>query len=78
MIDTTPNGHKVTIVPHERQGQKLEDFSHVKPWFDAIAARSTTKRAYELAKNINTQPSVNDEASRKILFGQTAAASVSV
>src|SRR5271169_3201172 len=61
------------IVPHERQGQKLEDFPHLKRWFDAIAARPATKRAYELAKTINTQPSVSDEASRKILFGQTAA-----
>jgi GST-like protein len=61
------------IVPHERQGQKLEDFPHIKRWFEAIAARPATKRAYELAKKINTQPTVNDEASRKILFGQTAA-----
>ena len=60
------------IVPHERQGQKLEDFPHLKGWFDAIAARPATKRAYELAKTINTQPSVSDEASRKVLFGQTA------
>jgi GST-like protein len=61
------------IVPHQRQGQKLEDFPHLKGWFDAIAARPATKRAYELARTINTQPSVSDEASRNILFGQTAA-----
>ncbi len=61
------------IVPHERQGQKLSDFPHLKLWFEAIAARPSTKRAYELAKTINTQPSVGDEESRKILFGQTAA-----
>jgi GST-like protein len=60
------------IVPHERQGQKLEDFPHLKRWFDAIAARPATKRAYELAKTINVQPTVSDEASRKVLFGQTA------
>jgi hypothetical protein len=29
-------------------------------------------KAYELAKSINTAPSITDE-SRKILFGQTAA-----
>jgi hypothetical protein len=55
------------------QGKKLEDFPHVKRWFNAIAAGPTTKRAYELAKRINTQPSANDEASQKILFGQIAA-----
>jgi GST-like protein len=59
------------IVPYERQGQKLDDFPHLKRWFDAIAARPATVRAYELAKNINTAPSVTEE-SRKILFGQTA------
>jgi GSH-dependent disulfide-bond oxidoreductase len=57
-------------VPHERQSQMLEDFPRVKRWFKAIAAMPATKRAYELAKKINTQPSVNDEASRDILFGQ--------
>src|SRR5271163_3167518 len=55
------------IVPHERQGQKLEDFPHLKRWFDAIAARPATKRAYELAKSINIQPTVSDKASRKVL-----------
>ena len=61
------------IVPHERQGQKLEDFPHLKRWFETIKARPATMRAYEKARAINTQPSVRDEASRKILFGQTAA-----
>ena len=27
------------IVPYERQGQKLEDFPHLKRWFEAIRAR---------------------------------------
>lgn len=60
------------IVPHERQDQNLDDFPHLKRWFDAIAARPATRRAYEKADQINTQPSVNDEASRKLLFGQDA------
>lgn len=60
------------IVPHERQGQDLNDFPNVKRWFEAIQARPATQRAYEKANKINTIPSVNDEASRKILFGQDA------
>lgn len=60
------------IVPHERQGQSLEDFPNIKRWFEAIAARPATVRAYQKAKEINTTPSVSDEASRRILFGQTA------
>jgi GST-like protein len=59
------------IVPYERQGQKLEDFPHLKRWFETIRARPATVRAYELAKTINTQPSITEE-SRKVLFGQTA------
>ena len=86
MIDlqywTTPNGHKVTmfleetglpyrIVPYERQGQSLDDFSHLKRWFTDIAARPATMRAFTKVNEINTQPTVSEEA-KKILFGQTA------
>jgi GST-like protein len=60
------------IVPHERQGQKLEDFPHLKRWFEAIAARPATIRAYDKGRAINSQATVNEE-SAKILFGQTAA-----
>lgn len=60
------------IVPHARQGQKLEDFPHLKRWFDTIAARPATQLAYAIAEKINAVPSVHDEASRKILFGQTS------
>jgi GST-like protein len=60
-------------VPHERLGQSLDDFPHLKRWFEAIKARPATVRAYEKAKAINAQPTVSDEESRRILFGQTAA-----
>jgi GSH-dependent disulfide-bond oxidoreductase len=60
------------IMPWERQGQVLSDFPHLQRWFEAIKARPATIRAYELAATINAQPTVN-EASRALLFGQTAA-----
>jgi GST-like protein len=58
------------VVPHERQRQDLADFPNVRRWFDAIAARPATVRAYALADAINTQPSITDEESRRVLFGQ--------
>jgi len=60
------------IVSHERQNQNLNDFPHLKRWFEAIAARPATVRAYEVAKTVNSQPTVHDEEARKILFGQNA------
>jgi GST-like protein len=62
------------IVPHERQGQKLEDFPDLKRWFEAIKARPATVRAYEIVQRVNPQAGVpiSDEA-RKVMFGQTAA-----
>ncbi len=59
------------IVPYEKQGQELEGFLNLKRWFYEIAAMPSVKRAYEKAEELNTAPSV-DEASHKILFGQTA------
>jgi GSH-dependent disulfide-bond oxidoreductase len=61
------------IVPHKRQGQNLEDFPHLKRWFEEIKARPATVRAYERAKEIN--PSIDvpmSEDAKKVLFGQTA------
>jgi len=59
------------IVPHERQQQNLNDFPHLKSWFERIAERPATQKAYELAKGINTAATV-DEAAKKVLFGQDA------
>lgn len=60
------------IVSHERQNQDLNDFPNLKRWFASIASRPATLRAYAKAEQINTKPSVQDEASRRLLFGQDA------
>ncbi|RRV06817.1 thiol:disulfide oxidoreductase [Pseudomonas sp. v388] len=41
------------IVPHTYQEQDLNDFPHLKRWFDSIADRDATKRAYALVDQIN-------------------------
>jgi GST-like protein len=60
------------IVPFERQGQNLDDFPHLKRWFEAMRRRPAVQRAYARAKDINTAPTVSEE-SKKVLFGQSSA-----
>ncbi|HYZ33845.1 MAG TPA: glutathione binding-like protein [Crenalkalicoccus sp.] len=60
------------IVPHERQQQRLEEFPHLKRWFESVQARPATERAYARAKEVNTAPTVSEQ-SRGVLFGQSAA-----
>jgi GST-like protein len=43
------------IVSHERQSQNLDDFPHLKRWFETITARPAVVRAYHKAPAINAQ-----------------------
>jgi GST-like protein len=60
------------IVPWKRQQQNLDDFVHLRRWFDAIRQRPATVRAYAKAEPYSSQPAVTEEG-KKVLFGQTAA-----
>ena len=57
------------IVPYENHKQKLEDFPHLKRWFERIASRPAVVRAYAHA---GERKPITDEE-RKVLFGQDAA-----
>ncbi|MGI9304313.1 MAG: glutathione binding-like protein [Gammaproteobacteria bacterium] len=59
------------IVPHERQRQTISDFPNLQRWFETVASRPATIRAYAKGKEINTNPTMSEEA-KKILFGQDA------
>lgn len=59
------------IVPHQRQGQDLDHFPHLKRWFESIRGRPAVMRAYEKGRALSAVPVMDDDA-RKILFGQDA------
>lgn len=41
------------LVPYEKQGIALDDFPHVKRWYEMMATRPAVKSAYALSKKIN-------------------------
>ena len=61
------------IVPHEAQGQNLDDFPNLKRWFDSIRARPATIEAYRKGEEIRPSDAPMTDEQKKVLFGQTAA-----
>lgn len=59
------------VVPHERQRQDMSQFPHLLSWFERVGNRPSTQKAYDIAKSINTAPTV-DQNAKSILFGQDA------
>ena len=56
------------LIPHNWQGQELEDFPNVKRWFDAIAARPAVQRGLAILADRLTRAPI-DEKTREVLFG---------
>jgi GST-like protein len=61
------------IVPYQGHGQNLDEFAHLKRWFETVRERPATVRAYaSVPDSYSARQSISDEA-RSVLFGQTAA-----
>ena len=57
-------------VSPERHDQAIDEIPRPQCWRANIEARPAVQRAYDTVKTVNVQPTVFDEVSRKILFGQ--------
>jgi GST-like protein len=59
------------IVPHERQGQNLEETPHLHRWYERMKSRPAVQRGFELGMELRQKGGM-DERAKQILFGQTA------
>ncbi|MCX8280598.1 glutathione S-transferase N-terminal domain-containing protein [Phyllobacterium sp. 0TCS1.6C] len=59
------------VVPHQNQGQDLNEFPRLKHWFEAIGARPAVQRGLALGKE-ERRNLADDKEAQKILFNQRA------
>jgi len=61
------------IVPHAAHGQDLDEFPHLRRWFEAIRARPATVRVYAgVEDSYAPQRQALSEEARRVLFGSAA------
>jgi GSH-dependent disulfide-bond oxidoreductase len=62
------------IVPYKNLKQNLDDFPHLKKWFEeTMGKRPAVVKGKAVGADLRAQPGINTEQQRRVLFGQTAA-----
>ena len=61
------------VRPYKNQGQDLDDFPHLKRWFEAIMARPAVEKALAVGEEYRANLA-DDKDAQKVLFGQKARA----
>ncbi len=61
------------IRPYKNQGQDLDDFPHLKKWFETVMARPAVERGMAVGAEVR-QNLADDKEAQKVLFGQKARA----
>lgn len=59
------------VKSYKNQGQEIEDFPHLKRWFDTLLARPAVERAIAVGQEMRRNLA-DDKDAQKILFGQRA------
>ncbi|GLQ38733.1 thiol:disulfide oxidoreductase [Rhizobium albus] len=59
------------VKPHANQGQDLNDFPHLKRWFETLLARPAVVRGLKVGEE-HRRNIANDDEAKKVLFGQRA------
>ena len=61
------------VIPHERQGQNLDDFPSLNRWYQAVKTRPAVIRGIDVGKEESARNNLaDDKEAQKVLFGQVA------
>ncbi|MBT1155275.1 glutathione S-transferase family protein [Aminobacter anthyllidis] len=61
------------VKPYKNQGQEIDDFPHLKRWFDTLLARPAVVRGLTIGED-HRRNLADDKEAQKVLFGQRARA----